>query len=201
MSMSHDFTRDDVDHVFSDVLGKVGDPLDVTGGGEAVECRFNEFRATLHDLCQFIDCFAIESIDSNVETDDFSRQSSVEIDEGIKSFLHHGHGVSDHGRNLFRDREVGEAMQMHGSLSDVAGEIRDAFQIGVDLDDGRNPAEIDGDRLVECERLEALLFDEDFTFINRRVCLENRLDEVLATVDERAHSIVDDLFNQAELGE
>lgn len=195
MSMSHDFSRDDVDHVFSDVLGKVGDPLDVASSGEAVECRLNEFRATLHNLCQFVDRFAVESIDSDVETDHFSRQGSIEIDEGIESLLHHGHGVSDHGRNLFGDREVSEAMQMHGSLSDVAGEIRDAFQIGVDFDNGRNPAEIDGDWLMQCERLEALLFDEDFTFINCRVCLENRLDEVFSTVNERAYGIVDDLFD------
>ena len=58
--------------------------------------------------------------------------------------------------------------KLHGALADVGGEVADALELAVDLDDGDDEAQVAGHRLVQREELEALLLDLDLVLVDRR---------------------------------
>ncbi len=61
------------------------------------------------------------------------------------------------------------SIERHRAFADVGGEVADALQLAVDLDDGDEEAQIAGDRLVERQQLEALLFDLDLLLVDLEV--------------------------------
>ena len=59
--------------------------------------------------------------------------------------------------------------QRDGALGDVDGEVADALELVVDLDDGHDEAQVAGHRLVEREDLEALLLELDLVLVDDEV--------------------------------
>ena len=76
--------------------------------------------------------------------------------------------IGDH-RQAGRHRHRVLVGQLYGALGDVGGEVADALQLVVDLDDGDDEAQVAGHRLVQRQQLEALLLDLDLDLVDLHV--------------------------------
>ncbi len=91
--------------------------------------------------------------------------------------------------------------QQPGPLGDVDREVADPLQGGVDLDGGDDEAQVAGHRLVERQRLEAVLLDVDLHEVDREVALDGLGGERLVAVlhsGERPPQVVFDQGAQRE---
>ena len=88
-----------------------------------------------------------------------------------------------------------------GALGDVDGQVANAFEVAVDLEDGDDETEVGGDGLIEGEDLEAVFFDLDFHLVELDIVVNDAAGELLVAAFEGAGGVADGLLGQGAEGE
>ena len=86
-------------------------------------------------------------------------QLGVGFDEGLQALAHHVGGHRGHAGNVDGQVDGGHLLHEADAVADAFGGVAHALQIGVDLDDAEDEAQIDGHGLLHGEQVERGLVD------------------------------------------
>ena len=125
----------------------------------------------------------------------FAGEGAVLVDQGVEGLAEHllrlaGHAVEVEGR-----LRPGLAGQEDGALGDVDGQVADALQVAVDLQHGDDQAQVNGDGLVEGQRLEALLLQVHLGLVYLHVGLDDLLGKLRVPALQRPHGLAHGLLD------
>src|SRR5690606_38075140 len=104
VGMTNDVALHHENHVLRDIGGEVGDPLQITRGGEQLDGPLDGTRIPLHQALQLAVHAPVDVVDGVVHADHLARHLDVELYQRIECVAHHG---ADHfGQHV---DEVGQA--------------------------------------------------------------------------------------------
>ena len=78
-------------------------------------------------------------------------------------------------RDIDRHLRCGKCIQVAYTLRDVHGLIANALEVGIDLDDGQNKAQIDGHRLFHREQVQRRLVDLPLQPVDRQFTVHHQV--------------------------
>ena len=156
----------EVDDVFRQVRGVVGDPLEVPGCRQHVQEQLDRIGVGTHLVGQDREHLVMVVVDLVVRGDHDLGAFGVLIDERIEAEPHHPLHGGCHVAQVHRQPDLAVTRQDEGPLGDVPPEITHAFEIVVDLEHGRDETKVTGHRLVQRQELQTLLFDLDLLLID-----------------------------------
>ena len=147
----------------------VGQALQMPGHIEQEHDGVDVLLIAAQDGLELIQQLCVESVDLAVRHKHLARGDRVLAHERVKRSLQdRTRAVGEHGhRRGSRHRVLVE--QVKRPLGDVLGQVADALELAVDLDDGGHEPQVAGHRLVEREDLEALLLDLDLVLVDQHV--------------------------------
>ena len=117
----------------------------------------------------------MERIDLVVGFHDLLGGIGIQIQQSVKRLVKHLNRAIRHGGKMFGQANVGLPRQKIGGLRDIYGQISDAFEVVIDLENGDQKAQVDGDRLVQRQNLQAFFFKIDFQGIDLRIGVDDLL--------------------------
>ena len=112
----------------------------------------------------------VQHVDLVVGGHDVARSQSVLAHERVEGLLEDRAGAFGHHRDSRRHRHRVLVERVASARSAMfVGQVADALQLAVDLDDGDEEAQVAGDGLVQRQDLEALLLDLDLVLVYQDV--------------------------------
>jgi hypothetical protein len=161
--------------IFSDVGGVIGYALQVAGDEQRIEGLTGDFGPIIHRLNEADEGFVFHAVDHVIHFKDGLGEFSFAFDERFERTPDHGGDGCGHARDI--DRKIGfrQLDHIHDTLSDVYGLISDSLEVGVDLGDGEDEAQIDSHGLLHGEKVEGELIDFAFDLIDLGFALEHHL--------------------------
>ena len=123
-------------------------------------------------------------------------QERVAIDHGVEALLHHVLRLHGHRADLGGQFAGFSGGELRHPLGDVAGQVAHPFEIIVDLQHRHHETEVGGDRLIEGEDLQALLFHLHLHAIDLFVVRHHSLGQIGVAVDERRDRLGDRLLHE-----
>ena len=188
---------DPEDHVFRDIGGVIGDALQGAADHERIQSLRSEVAFLAHYLGQADVGCTVHVVDGIVHAEDVPGHLGVGFDERLKRPADHIGGQGGHARDV--DGEIGDLHRAHGAdtIADTLGGVAYSLQVGVDLDDGENEAEIDGHGLLHGEQVEGGLVDISFEAIDGHFAAADEIadGEVANTIG--LDGALDGLFGEA----
>ena len=85
--------------------------------------------------------------------------SASAFNEGLQALAHHLGGQRGHPRNVDGQIDGGHLLHVAHAVADALGGVAHALQVGVDLDDAEDEAQVDGHGLLHGEQVEGGLID------------------------------------------
>jgi len=164
--VADDLAGGEVDDIFGDAGHEVADAFEFAADAGVEEASAEVLVALLHDVLDFVKDAAIEFIDDVVFDDDLAGGLGIFIQDCAEEF------VTDDGDALAElDDGGGErgridaggivVVNLGDDLGDAGGVVGDAFDIGIDLEDEGQNAEVFGEGMEEGHDFVALFFDGD----------------------------------------
>ena len=77
--------------------------------------------------------------------------------------------------NIDRHLSRGKRIEVTYAFSDVYRLIADAFEVGIDLDDGENKAEIDRHGLLHCQQVQRHLINLTLQLVDRQLAVHHEI--------------------------
>lgn len=157
---------DPEDDVFSNVGGVVGYALKRAADHESVEGLGSKVALSAHDLGKGDVRGAIHTVYRIIHAENRLGHFRVCLDKGLERTAHHVRGKRSHAGNV--DGKIGDGHGLHGadSVADAFGGVAYALEVGVDLDDGEDEAEVNGHGLLHGEDVEGRLVDLAFEAVD-----------------------------------
>ena len=121
----------------------------------------------------------------------------VTVDERVQALFDHLLDRSSHSIEVEGEFDRGRFVQREGPTSDIDGQITDALEIIVQLEDGDDEPQVTGDGLVESENLQAVLLDVDFHDVDSLVRVDYLSREVGVTLAQGENGIGEVFLDQS----
>jgi len=151
---------DPENYVFRDVGGVVADALEVAADDDGVQCLLGVFGLLHHQLRKVGMSFVIHVVDAVVHLKNRFGDEGIGFEQGLNSGANHDAGGGAHGRDVDRQRHFFKASGCADAVGDVDALVADALEVGINLDDGKQEAEVDGHGLFHREQVVGGLVDE-----------------------------------------
>ncbi len=145
---------------------------------------------------QFFDDIVIVTIDLVIEPAHAPGQAGIEVDKRIQALAHHRGRQIGHALEFVGNRDVRRLRQLNGTFGNILRQVGHAFQFGVDLERGRDAAQIDGHRLMQSEDLQTLFLDVVLFLVNHGIPDDYLLRQHDVAFLERADGLVDRFFHR-----
>src|SRR5208283_4435574 len=98
--------------------------------------------------------FVAHAVDDVIHFEHGLRKLGFALDERLQGPAHHGADGGGHAADIDRQLYGRQVDQVHDALGDIYSLIAYALEVGVDLGDGQNKAQIDGRRLLRGQDVE-----------------------------------------------
>lgn len=166
--MADDGACGEIDDVFGDGLHEVADAFEFAADAVDVEPAAGHGGLFLDEFLGFVDETAVELVDGLVLLDDLACEVGVLVEHGAEE------GVAHDGDALAEFDKAGGPLhgwlardvEFAGHLGDAGGVVGGALDIGVDLEDEGEEAEVSGEGVLQGHEAEALLLDGDLFLVN-----------------------------------
>jgi hypothetical protein len=185
------------DDIFGDVGSVVSDALQIAGDEQGVKRLAHDVWALVHRLDQLYKSIIAHAIDDIVHLEDGLCEFNFSLNEGLQGAPNHRTDRSSHACNV--NRQIGRRKidHIHDALGDVDGLIADALQIGIDLGDRQDKAEIDRHWLLHGQEVEGFFVDLAFRGIDLALAFQHHLAPSEIAFDIGLTSAVDGLLRQS----
>jgi hypothetical protein len=189
-------TADPEDDVFRDVSGVVGDALEVASDEKRIESLSGVLRLLVHRFDEHDESLVSHAVNHVVHFEDGLGEFRFAVDERFEGAAHHGAHRGGHAADVDWKINGRQADHVHDALGDVDGLIADAFEIGVDLGDSEDEAEIAGHRRLHGEKVEGKLVNLALAGIDERFAFEHHLAAGEIAIKVSAASTFDGLLRE-----
>ena len=184
--MAHVGSLDDVDHLLGDVLGVVADALDRLGHPDGFQRSRNGARILHHVGDQLAQHRAEFVVDRRVFLQHLGRAAHVQAREGVERLAQHLHrdlgGMADRREALRGMRAL--LVDALGHARDLLGLVADALEVGDDLADRHDQAQVARRRLALDHDVVDGAVDRDLVAVDARVVFDHLRDERLVAGGE-----------------
>ena len=186
-----------VDDVFGDVSAVVGDALEVLGDHDVAKLGVGLLAVGFHEADHVLDDLVIESVHDVVALDDVAGEVLVAQIERLDGVAEGGHDGVGHELQVAGGLVIGQLGKGQDALGDVDGAIGDAFEVGVDFDDGGDDAQIAGGGLLKGQEVDRALLDADFLVVDALIEGDGFLSELGIGGEDGIASLLDNLKDQS----
>ncbi len=155
------------------------------------------FRPVIHRLHQLDEGIVAHAVDDIVHFEDCLRKFDLPFDERLQRAPHHGADRGPHAGDVHRQIGGGKFDHVHDALGDVDRLVSYALEVGIDLGDGENEAQVDGHGLLHGEQVERRLVDFALGGIDQALAFEHHLAASKIALDIRLAGAIDGLLRES----
>jgi len=187
----YDLPFDQVDHVFGNIGGVVGNALEIARYAEQVDEVLRLLRLLVDQLVDFLVNRPIELVNRVVLGQHLPGQRGIPVDQRLQSQAQHLLRPVGHRREILRNEVLGNVAHRPDPLGNVDRQVADPFQIVVHLHAGDDIAQIGGHRLLQGQNLQAFFLDGIFHHVNGMVLLDHQPRSFQIAFIHRRHGFAD----------
>jgi hypothetical protein len=168
-------SEDPEDDIFGDVGSVIGDAFEIASNEKGVESLLRGLGFFVHLADKNNEGLVTHAVDDVIHLEDRLREFGLAVNKGFEGAADHGADGCRHAMDVDRHIDGGKLDEIHDALGDVDGLIADALEIGVDLGDGENEAQVDGGGLLGGKNVESEFVDFALGGIDQAFVFENEL--------------------------
>src|SRR5436305_10882012 len=163
------------DHILGDVSGMVGHSLQITRDQQRVQRLAYELGMVVHALHQLNEGVVAHAIDDVIHFEYRVREFNLALNERLQSATDHRTHGGPHSSDI--DGQIGsrELDHIHDSLGDIDSLVAHALEIGIDLGNSKNEAQVHGHWLLHGEKIKGSLIDFAFGRIDEALAFQHHL--------------------------